>query len=285
MNSIRCPQCNFIQWESSTTCKRCGRQFENPASGGMSSKGQPGFDGDPAPPDRPAPWTADRQGHFRKKKIGLAVFSLVAGIASVPPVFSFVMLIFGGVLALLFGMPGFIAGAAIALAIIPTGLISGIVATRRATHRPNEYGGKGLAIGGIACSSAGLLVVPIIAAIAIPNLLASRRAANEGSAISSLRTLYGAQATYLSTVGSGNCGEMNQLRSAGLIDENLASGNKSGYKFELAFDDKKRDCYVYATPQTSSTGTRSFLVGSDGLIHAAKKNGARAELKDPVLEN
>jgi len=46
-------------------------------------------------------------------------------------------------------------------------------------------------------------IIGIIAAIAIPNLLASRRAANEGSAQSSLRTLHSSQATYQATTGNG----------------------------------------------------------------------------------
>src|SRR5215217_6510669 len=46
-------------------------------------------------------------------------------------------------------------------------------------------------------------IIGIIAAIAIPNLLASRRAANEGSAQSSLRTIHSAQATYQATAGNG----------------------------------------------------------------------------------
>ncbi len=41
-----------------------------------------------------------------------------------------------------------------------------------------------------------VVIIGIIAAIAIPNLLASRRAANEGSTIASLRTVTGAQATF-----------------------------------------------------------------------------------------
>src|SRR5438105_3856959 len=49
-----------------------------------------------------------------------------------------------------------------------------------------------------------VVIIGIIAAIAIPNLLASRRSANEGSAISALRTLHGAQMTYASTYGNGD---------------------------------------------------------------------------------
>src|SRR5919106_979946 len=44
-------------------------------------------------------------------------------------------------------------------------------------------------------------IIGIIAAIAIPNLLASRKASNEAAAIGSMRTIGSAQATYLSTVG------------------------------------------------------------------------------------
>src|SRR2546421_7152717 len=49
-------------------------------------------------------------------------------------------------------------------------------------------------------------IIGIIAAIAIPNLLASRRAANEGSAQQSLRTMSSAEATYQATAGNGSYG-------------------------------------------------------------------------------
>jgi prepilin-type N-terminal cleavage/methylation domain-containing protein len=51
-------------------------------------------------------------------------------------------------------------------------------------------------------------IIGIIAAIAIPNLLASRRAANEASAISALRTIGTAQSTSSSTLGDGDYGTL-----------------------------------------------------------------------------
>ena len=66
-------------------------------------------------------------------------------------------------------------------------------------------------------------IIGIIAAIAIPNLLASRRAANEGSAQSSLRTIHSAEGTYQSTVGSGNYGTWLQLGGQDLIDPVLSN--------------------------------------------------------------
>ncbi len=46
-------------------------------------------------------------------------------------------------------------------------------------------------------------IILIIAAIAIPNLLRSKIAANESSAVSSLRTINTAEVTYSSSWGAG----------------------------------------------------------------------------------
>src|SRR6266480_1919279 len=70
-------------------------------------------------------------------------------------------------------------------------------------------------------------IIGIIAAIAIPNLLASRRAANEGSAQSSLRTIHSSQATYQATSGNGAFGTMVNLTGQNLIDSVLGGGTKS----------------------------------------------------------
>ena len=86
-----------------------------------------------------------------------------------------------------------------------------------------------------------VVIIGIIAAIAIPNLLASRRAANEASAISSLRTFHGAQMAYQATIGSGNYAgapgsalntqAFTDLGALNLIDSVLATASKSGYRF------------------------------------------------------
>src|SRR3954452_9868977 len=77
-------------------------------------------------------------------------------------------------------------------------------------------------------------IIGIIAAIAIPNLLASRRAANEGSAQSSLRTIHSAQATYQATSGNGAfSANLTALGTASLLDPVLSTGSKSGYNFTV----------------------------------------------------
>jgi type IV pilus assembly protein PilA len=85
-------------------------------------------------------------------------------------------------------------------------------------------------------------IILIIAAIAIPNLLRSRMAANEASAVGSLRTINTAQVTFNSTygVGYGSLAALSTpvagcagaiVTAACLIDSNLGGGTKSGYKF------------------------------------------------------
>ena len=76
-------------------------------------------------------------------------------------------------------------------------------------------------------------IIGIIAAIAIPNLLKSRQAANEAAAISACRTVGTAQATYQSTKGLGKdfATGLGVLASEGSVDSVLGGGAKSGYTF------------------------------------------------------
>ena len=121
-------------------------------------------------------------------------------------------------------------------------------------------------------------IIGIIAAIAIPNLLASRRSANEGSAIASMRTINSAQATYQSTAGNGSfAADMAALRTANIIDTQLGSGTKSGYTFTtagIAATSAIPALYnANAVPTTSSgltaTGIRAFYTNESGVIYAS----------------
>jgi len=81
-------------------------------------------------------------------------------------------------------------------------------------------------------------IILIIAAISVPNLLRSRMAANEASAVGSLRTINTACIAYSTTFGGfpstlsnlGSAGAVTST-SADLIDNVLAGGTKTGYTF------------------------------------------------------
>lgn len=117
-------------------------------------------------------------------------------------------------------------------------------------------------------------IIGIIASIAIPNLLASRRAANEGSAQSSLRTIQSCELTYQATEGRGDYGDLAALLGQTLTDQVLGSGTKSGYKFAAtpaAAGVRPALFYATAVPTVTSgigqTGTRRFGMSEDGVMH------------------
>ena len=118
-------------------------------------------------------------------------------------------------------------------------------------------------------------IIGIIAAIAIPNLLASRRAANEGSAQSSIRTLHSSEAVYQATQGNGNFGDLAALKNNDLIDSVLGSGGKSGYTFVCVPDNTATpvNFYCSAVPANTAaitrTGHRSFAITESGVLRGS----------------
>ena len=115
-------------------------------------------------------------------------------------------------------------------------------------------------------------IIGILAAIAIPNLLASKRAANEASAQSSLRTIFNCEATYRATNGNLDYGFLDDLKVQYLTDSVLASGTKSGYSFTVTptIGANPAQLYTTAVPTSTSgvgqTGTRRFAMTEDGVL-------------------
>ncbi len=139
-------------------------------------------------------------------------------------------------------------------------------------------------------------IILIIAAIAIPNLLRSRIAANEASAVSSLRTLNTACITYNSTYGifpsamtdlqapaSGNPSST----AADLIDSLLAQASaapgKSGYTFTFAGGGNTGTYTIDAAPiSLNQTGLRYFHTDPSGVIRFSV--GAAADASSSPLQ-
>src|ERR1035437_6076740 len=110
-------------------------------------------------------------------------------------------------------------------------------------------------------------IILIIAAIAIPNLLRSKMAANEASAVGSLRTINTASVAYSTTYGnypptlaSLETGSTVSSTAADLIDTVLGSGTKSGYHFVLTAGTGNQSYTLTAAPVTANvTGQRGFF--------------------------
>src|SRR5271154_7418182 len=140
-------------------------------------------------------------------------------------------------------------------------------------------------------------IILIIAAIAIPNLLRSRMAANEASAVGSIRTINTSAVTYSTTYP--NDGFPATLASLGganpctatstgacLLDQVLAAGTKSGYTFAWTSDGNTPSVgySISGTPvNVGTTGQRMFFSDQSGVIRY-DPSGAGATAASPALQ-
>src|SRR5579864_488896 len=131
-------------------------------------------------------------------------------------------------------------------------------------------------------------IILIIAAIAIPNLLRAKIAANQASAVGSLRTLntaciaystsYGSFPASLSNLGPISSGGTASSTSADLIDSVLAAGSKSGYVFAYGAGASNQSYTITATPITAATtGQNMYFTDQSGVIRVnTSGSGANA---------
>jgi len=163
--------------------------------------------------------------------------------------------------------------------------------------------GHGMAMAGLILGYIGVATVPVIlivAAIAIPNLLRAKIAANQASAVGSLRIIVAADMTYSSTYGNGFATSLDQLDGSGrgaatcehatLIDHALANGQKNGYTFTYSAkpssDLPGKGCAesgasgftVNADPvNRNTTGMQSYYADETGVIRLEKSGPASAD--------
>jgi type IV pilus assembly protein PilA len=141
----------------------------------------------------------------------------------------------------------------------------------------------------LAC--AVVLSIPHAESQNVSNYRRAKIAANESSAVGSLRVLQIACATYKDKYGQGSFPlELSDLRRANLIDSTLATGKKSGYVFtytggttDLPGGKVAPSFTVYADPeQENATGIRHFYVDQTGVIKF--EIGGPVTMKSPVLK-
>jgi type IV pilus assembly protein PilA len=151
--------------------------------------------------------------------------------------------------------------------------------------------GEGIAVAGLVLGYmwiAGIPIILILAAIAIPNLLRARMAANEALAVASVRTLGIAEVGYsTSHPDQGYTCSLSDLAAAQSNVGSLATGQKSGYVFELTGcipgteGGANVKYQVVAYPlRVNQTGTRVFCSDESGVIKMDSSGSARGCLEN-----
>ncbi len=136
-------------------------------------------------------------------------------------------------------------------------------------------------------------IILIIAAIAIPNLLRSKMAANEASAVASLRTLNTSIVAYSTTYNTdpsllANLGPSGTASStaADLVDNLLGTDPavKSGYSitYTPVVATPVTQYTMVATPVSSSTGQRKFFTDQSGVIRQTTDNSTPTASSTPI---
>ena len=114
-------------------------------------------------------------------------------------------------------------------------------------------------------------IIGIISAIAVPNLIAARRAANESTAIAGLRIITSAEHTFYLSNGNSRYGSAAEMRDAKLIDTTLAGdgaastgGTKNGFLYTITPGNDST--YTATAAAQNGQASRSFFVNESGVI-------------------
>ncbi|HLG13879.1 MAG TPA: DUF4190 domain-containing protein [Blastocatellia bacterium] len=160
------------------------------------------------------------------------------------------------------------------------GLVLGVIALMKANNKPEEYSGKGMALGGIALSGVSLVVGIGIAATVIPNIIGHSIADNEKVVFNNVRSVGSCQKSYFEK--HGRYGTIEELAEEALLDAAILDNLAEEYGYNLQVNVADDFFEVIATPISYGlSGRRSFYVTTDGYVHAADKDGQPANVRDP----
>ncbi len=130
-----------------------------------------------------------------------------------------------------------------------------------------------------------VLIIGIIAQMSIPHLMQSKLAANEASAITTVRSVLTAETLYVTTVGSGKYATMGGLFSGMLVDSVVGSSTKDGYVFAISLGAADASFTVDARPTGYfKSGIRSFFADETAVIRYTTADSAATASSSPLGE-
>jgi len=137
-----------------------------------------------------------------------------------------------------------------------------------------------------------IAIISIIAAIAIPNLMAARMAGNETNAIGALKTIAAAETMFNEgdREGDGNLdyGMLSELSNSVLIDSVLGTGTKAGFLFQVSYSFVSSEYLWFgvANPALPTmTGERYFSINMGGAIFYTSTTSLKTDTNTCILPN
>jgi len=116
-------------------------------------------------------------------------------------------------------------------------------------------------------------IIALVAALAIPNMMASRKMANETSAIASLKQILTAETIFrerdADKDGNIDYGMLSELVTANLLDPSLGSGTKSGFYFQATYSFTSSEYLWFGVGNPvvqNQSGDRSFVINNLGAL-------------------
>ena len=200
----------------------------------------------------------------QKRKIGLAVGSMICGLFFWFPLLGIICSI--------------------------VALVLGIVALVKVGNNADMYGGKGMAISGIVLGGVGIILMPIIAllaAIAIPNLLRARLAANEAATQDTLKRVIVACESYKTANGTypQNAEDLSNTSPIYIESSIFSSNGKFGYNFEYSSYNKDKYNLSAKPSMEGSSGIGYFAADESGRLYSdVDKNGIAGTGEDELIE-
>ena len=132
-------------------------------------------------------------------------------------------------------------------------------------------------------------IILIIAAIAIPNLLRSKMAANEASAVGSLHTINTAAVAYNGTYGQYPTNLSNlqtngavSSTAADLIDSVLGGGTRGGYVFTYTANGSNTAYSILASPQIVNVTGQSYFFTDQSFVIRRNVGGVATSSSTPI---
>jgi len=147
-----------------------------------------------------------------------------------------------------------------------TAIVLGHMSRADIKRSAGRKSGEGMALAGLILGYVQVALLPVIAivaAIAIPNLIRAKQAANEATAVATVRTIVAEELTVHDQKHAFTC-DAHDFASSTARDA-ITTGPKTGYAYELT-DCSDESFRVLATPVNAQTGRRTFCADESGTV-------------------